>query len=61
MRFISYLKHVHAELQHVVWPDTQTALGHTLILIAIATLVAVFIGLLDYGFTQLLGEFVTSY
>lgn len=53
MNLISYFTHVRAELKHVVWPDTRTAIGHTLILILIGAFTAILIGLLDYGFTEL--------
>ncbi len=61
MNLISYLKHVRAELTHVVWPDTRTAVAHTLILIGIGAFVALFIGLLDYGFTQGVNYLVTNF
>ncbi len=53
MNFITYLKHVQAELKHVVWPDTRTAIVHTLLIIGIGAFVAIFLGALDYGFTSL--------
>lgn len=45
-----YLKHVRTELQHVVWPSTRTATAHTLVVIFISVLIALFIGFLDYVF-----------
>ena len=53
MNLFSYLRHVRAELEHVVWPDYRTAFAHTLIIIGIAAIVAVFVGVLDYLFTHL--------
>ena len=61
MNPITYLKHVRAELTHVVWPDTRTAVAHTLLLIGIGALVAVFIGLLDYGLTRLVSFVIARY
>lgn len=52
MNIISYLRHVRAELMHVVWPEYRTAFAHTLIIIGIAAVVAVFVGLLDFAFTH---------
>ncbi len=61
MNLFSYLKHVRAELKHVVWPDATVAVGHTLILLAIGAFLALFIGVLDYGFTRLVGEVIASF
>lgn len=46
----TYLKHVRDELQHVVWPSTRTAIGHTLVVIVISAIIAAFVGILDYVF-----------
>jgi preprotein translocase subunit SecE len=56
--FISYLKNVRQELTHVVWPNWQTGVAHTALIIAISALVAVFIGVLDYLFTNLVSAIV---
>lgn len=47
---LTYLKHVREEFTHIVWPTNQTATGHTLIVIFIAIIIAIFVGLLDYVF-----------
>lgn len=52
MNPITYLKHVRAEMKHVVWPDAKVAVGHTLIILAIGAFTAAFVGVLDYVFTQ---------
>ncbi|HVX90231.1 MAG TPA: preprotein translocase subunit SecE [Candidatus Paceibacterota bacterium] len=59
MNLFTYLRNVRAELAHVVWPDYRTAFAHTLIIIAIAAFVGVFIGVLDYAFTHLVNVVVT--
>lgn len=46
----SYLKHVREEFTHIVWPTTQKAIGHTLVVIFIAAAIALLVGLLDYVF-----------
>jgi preprotein translocase subunit SecE len=61
MNLISYLKHVRAEMAHVVWPDTRTAISHTLLLIGIGAFTAVFLGALDYGFTHLVNWLINRY
>jgi preprotein translocase SecE subunit len=57
--FLSYLKNVRGELVHVVWPKPRQAAVHTVLILAISALVAVFIGLLDYLLTSLVGSIVT--
>lgn len=49
---ISYLKNVRGEFQHIVWPKPRIALIHTGLIIALSAFIAVFIGVLDYGFTS---------
>lgn len=48
-------------MKHVVWPDTRTAVSHTLLLIGIGAFVAVFLGVLDYGFTRMVGWLVANF
>mgnify|MGYP003395568455 CR=1 FL=1 len=52
---ISYLKHVRVELAHVAWPSTRTAVSHTLVVIFITIVLALWVGLLDYLFTMAVG------
>lgn len=52
MNLISYLRQVRAEIKHVVFPDVSTAVAHTVLVIVFGALVAVFIALLDAGFTK---------
>ena len=59
MNLFTYLRNVRAEMAHVVWPDARTAFAHTLIIIGIAAVVAVFIGVLDYAFTHLVNLVVS--
>lgn len=54
----TYLKHVREEFTHIVWPTTRTAVGHTLVVILIAILIAVFVGVLDFFFGSLVSRFV---
>lgn len=56
--FISYLKNVRGEFAHIVWPKPRIALVHTGLIILISVIVAVFVGLLDYAFTSLVGFIV---
>lgn len=59
MNPITYLKHVRAELAHVVWPDARTAVAHTFLIIGIAAVIAAVIGVLDFGFSRAVGWLVS--
>lgn len=49
-----FLKEVRTELSKVTWPSKQQAIRLTLIVIAVSIVVAIFIGALDFLFTQLM-------
>jgi preprotein translocase SecE subunit len=57
---ISYLKNVRGEFQHIVWPKPRVTLVHTLLIILISAVVAVFIGLLDYALTSIVGFLIAQ-
>jgi len=48
----TYVKHVREEFTHIVWPSTQTAISHTLVVIFIALAIALVVGLMDYIFSS---------
>lgn len=54
----TYLKNVRAEFAHVVWPTRRATIAHTLLLILISAVVALFIAALDYIFTFIVGKLV---
>ncbi len=58
--FISYLKNVRGELAHVVWPKPRQAAIHTALIVLISAIVAVFIGLADYGLTSLVNVLISG-
>lgn len=51
-----YLKHVREEFAHIVWPSSRTALAHTLVVVVIAALIALFVSLLDYAFSMVVSR-----
>ncbi len=61
MKFFTYLSQVRAELKHVVWPDFQTALAHTILVILIGALVALIVSLLDVLFTYGVETFILNF
>ena len=44
----TYLRNVRAEFAHIVWPSNRTAIAHTLVVVVIAIIVALFIGVIDF-------------
>ncbi len=58
---ISYLKNVQGELKHVVWPNRNQAIVHTVIIILISAFVALYISGLDYVFTGVVNRLVSGY
>ncbi|MCH7730415.1 preprotein translocase subunit SecE [Patescibacteria group bacterium] len=51
---INYLQEVRVELKKVVWPKREQVVKLTVIIFIISTLVAVYMGGLDFGLTKLL-------
>jgi len=52
---VRFLQEVRAELLKVRWPTREETVKMTLIVIGISTGVGIFISLLDFIFTKLLG------
>jgi preprotein translocase SecE subunit len=55
---ITYLKHVREEFTHVVWPSNRTAIGHTLVVVFIAAVIALLVALLDYAFGSVVNRII---
>jgi len=53
-----YLKAVVREFKNVKWPTTKVAIYYTLSVIALAIFVAVYIGLLDTVFINIVEKFL---
>ncbi len=56
MKPITYLKEVKNEMKHVSWPTRKQALIFTVITVVIALLTSVYLGALDFVFTEIVGE-----
>lgn len=56
---ISYLKNVRAEMTHVVWPSRKQGIIHTGLIVLISAFFALFIGLLDYVLTSVVGYLIS--
>jgi len=55
MRFIQYLKDTKGELKHVSWPTRRQVVYFTILVIVLSLLTAVFLGVFDTIFSELLG------
>jgi preprotein translocase subunit SecE len=54
-RIVNYIKGSQLELKKVVWPTKKEVSQHTLLVIGISLGVALFLGVVDYLLTILLG------
>ena len=57
-RIIQFLREVRVELSKVVWPSRREALKLTGVVILFSLIVAVYLGLVDFGLNRLLGFFI---
>ena len=51
-KITEYFKEIKAELKHVVWPSKNQTILYTLIVIVLSVLVAYFLGIFDFIFSQ---------
>ena len=56
MKIAEFLKDVRAELKKVSWPSSRETMRLTGVVIFVSVVVAVFLGLLDFGFVTLLNR-----
>jgi len=59
MRIIEYLKETKTELKHVIWPKRSQTFYYTLIVILLSLLIAYFLGVFDYFFSQGLAKLLS--
>jgi len=57
-RLIDFLKEVRLEMKKVNWPEKKETLTYTLIVIVVSSIVAFFLGGLDFLFTILRNKFI---
>jgi len=53
-----YFKDIKGELKHVNWPTKNQTIAYTVIVIALSVLVAYFLGVFDFIFSQGLGKII---
>ncbi len=54
----SFLKEVQVELKKVTWPTRRQAVRLTTLVVGVSLMVGLYIGVLDYGLTKLVGLIV---
>ena len=58
-KITEYLKETKTELKHVIWPSKSQTLYYTLIVIALSVLIAYYLGVFDFIFSQGLQKIIT--
>jgi preprotein translocase SecE subunit len=58
--FLSYLKNVRTELSHVVWPNWRQGVLHTVLIMVISAVAALYLSGLDYVFTNIVSTIVSE-
>lgn len=53
-RIGNYVRDTAGEMKHVKWPTQQQAFIYTALVIGISAIVAVYLGVVDFPFTELL-------
>jgi len=57
-KIITFLKEVRVELAKVSWPTRKQTVLYTLVVIGISLFMAVFLGLLDFGYKTIIDRFL---
>lgn len=57
-RFLTYVRQSFNELRKVVWPSRPTAIKYTIAVIVFAIVIAIFIGVVDYFFAQVVQQII---
>jgi len=55
---INFFREVGMEIKKITWPTRKEAIKYTFTVIVFTLIVALFLGLFDFGFQQLLEKFV---
>jgi preprotein translocase subunit SecE len=57
-KIITFLKETRMEMNKVNWLTKSETVKYTLIIIVVSTILAIFLGTLDFIFIKLLNEFI---
>ena len=58
-KITEYLKETKTELKHVIWPSKSQTLYYTFIFISLSVLIAYYLGVFDFIFSQGLQKVIT--
>lgn len=58
---VNYFKTTYQELSRVVWPTRAQTINHTLLVIVVSLVVAVFFGVVDYLLSLGLEQLITRF
>jgi len=56
----TFVKESRAELRKVNWPTKQQTIKFTSVVVGVSLAVAIFLGILDYGFEYILKSFIVK-
>ncbi len=59
-QFIKYIKATAAELRQVNWPTQKEAISYTVLVIVVSAVVALYVGVFDYLFSQGINAIVNT-
>ncbi len=51
---IKFIKEAYIELRKVTWPSKQQVINYTIVVIIVSVAVAIFLGMLDMGFSSVI-------
>lgn len=58
---VQFFGEVRVELGKVIWPKYDDWVGSTIIVIILVTIFAIYLGIIDFGFSKLAGLIFKSY
>jgi preprotein translocase subunit SecE len=58
-KITEYFKDTRAELKHVIWPSRSQTFYYTLIVIILSVVIAYYLGIFDFIFSQGLQKIIT--
>lgn len=57
---VNFLKEVRTELKKVTWPTRGEVVKYTIVVIAVSTIVGIYLGVLDFAFTKIMETVLSS-
>ncbi len=60
-KIVAFLKDVRVELAKVSWPTRNETIRFTIAVIGISFALAIFLGILDAGYSYILNRFIVSH